>query len=150
MVGMTLLLGGILLVSALILVCLVLLLLNLRAILQGAATFSTSAKEGEPSQLQAYMDHMASRLAERITARFTGVQGGVRKREKAVEGAVALDVLQMAAPPWLNTLLEAMPNLKKKIEKNPAIAAQAMQMFAGGPAGGNNEKETAAEPFDNF
>ena len=147
---MELILGAILLVSALILACLVLFLLNLRAILLGFSEFTTPAKEGEHSPLETHLGSLASLFATRVSASFLGVQGGARKREKAVEGAVALDLIQAAAPPWLSTLLEAMPTLKKRIEKNPAMAAQAMQMFSGQKPQGNSEEETAAGPFDNW
>jgi len=143
-----------LILAILLLICagLAILLLNLRAAAVAFGQFITPAKENELSPLESHLGGFASLFADRITARLTGIAGGQAKREKAVEGAAALDLLNLAAPPWLSAALDLMPELKKKISKNPNMIGPALQMFAGakGPGGNGNQGEPAADENGGF
>jgi len=78
----------------------------------------------EASPLANCVDVGADMVARAVTARIKtslmGSQSGQVRQEKAVEGAIAEDVAR-AAHPLAGTLLDAMPELRKTLRKNPAL-----------------------------
>lgn len=100
---------------ALILGCFILLLVNLRAFLAAIPTIIEGA---------------AVKIVETALQRLNVSASHTSRRQNAVEGAMALDFINMAAPPWLRMALEAMPELKKKISKNPNFLGPAIELLA--------------------
>jgi len=78
----------------------------------------------EASPLANCVDVGADMVARAVTARIKtslmGSQSGQVRQEKAVEGAIAEDVAR-AAHPLAGTLLDAMPELRKTLRKNPGL-----------------------------
>jgi len=78
----------------------------------------------EASPLASVVDVGADMVARAVTARIKtslmGSQSGQVRAEKAVEGAIAEDMVR-AAHPLAGTLLDAMPELRKTLKKNPAL-----------------------------
>jgi len=78
----------------------------------------------EASPLANCVDVGADMVARAVTARIKtslmGSQSGQVRQEKAVEGAIAEDVVR-AAHPMAGTLLDAMPELRKTLRKNPQL-----------------------------
>jgi len=78
----------------------------------------------EASPLANVVDVGADMVARAVTARIKtslmGSQSGEARQEKAVEGAIAEDVAR-AAHPLAGTLLDAMPELRKTLRKNPGL-----------------------------
>jgi len=86
--------------------------------------FVTPKGPGEASPLANVVDVGADMVARAVTARIKtslmGSQSGQVRQEKAIEGAIAEDVAR-AAHPLAGTLLDAMPELRKTLRKNPAL-----------------------------
>jgi len=116
----------------------------------------------EASPLASCVDVGADMVARAVTARIKtslmGSQSGEVRQEKAVEGAIAEDVVR-AAHPLAGTLLDAMPELRKTLRKNPQLldfalsklGAMQQQQSTGGQTistliktGGINGKEKAS------
>jgi len=78
----------------------------------------------EASPLANCVDVGADMVARAVTARIKtslmGSQSGQVRQEKAIEGAIAEDVAR-AAHPLAGTLLDAMPELRKTLRKNPGL-----------------------------
>jgi len=78
----------------------------------------------EASPLANCVDVGADMVARAVTARIKtslmGSQSGQVRQEKAIEGAIAEDMVR-AAHPLAGTLLDAMPELRKTLKKNPAL-----------------------------
>ena len=58
-----------------------------------------------------------------------GQQSGQVRQEKAVEGAIAEDLVR-AAHPLAGTLLDAMPELRKTLKRNPGLLDFALSKLA--------------------
>jgi len=86
--------------------------------------FVTPKGPDEASPLASVVDVGADMVARAVTARIKtslmGQQSGQVRQEKAVEGAIAED-LARAAHPLAGTLLDAMPELRKTLRKNPGL-----------------------------
>jgi len=86
--------------------------------------FVTPKGPDEASPLANVVDVGADMVARAVTARIKtslmGSQSGQVRQEKAVEGAIAEDVAR-AAHPLAGTILDAMPELRKTLRKNPAL-----------------------------
>jgi len=86
--------------------------------------FVTPKGQDQASPLANVVDVGADMVARAVTARIKtslmGSQSGQVRQEKAVEGAIAEDVAR-AAHPLAGTLLDAMPELRKTLRKNPAL-----------------------------
>jgi len=65
-------------------------------------------------------DMVARAVTARIKTSLMGGQSGQVRQEKAVDGAIAEDMAR-AAHPLAGTLLDAMPELRKTLRKNPAL-----------------------------
>jgi len=87
-------------------------------------TFITPKGPEQASPLADVVDVGADMFGRSITARlkatFMGQMSGQVRQEKAVEGAIAEDVAR-AAHPLAGTLLDAMPELRKTLRKNPGL-----------------------------
>jgi len=86
--------------------------------------FVTPKGPDEASPLASVVDVGADMVARAVTARIKtslmGSQSGQVRQERAVEGAIAEDVAR-AAHPLAGTLLDAMPELKKTLRRNPGL-----------------------------
>jgi len=86
--------------------------------------FVTPKGPEEASPLASVVDIAADMVARAVTARIKtslmGSQSGQVRQEKAVDGAIAED-LARAAHPLAGTLLDAMPELRKTLRKNPGL-----------------------------
>jgi len=86
--------------------------------------FVTPKGPEEASPLANVVDAGADMVARAVTARIKtslmGSQSGQVRQEKAIEGAIAEDVAR-AAHPLAGTLLDAMPELRKTLRKNPGL-----------------------------
>jgi len=86
--------------------------------------FVTPKGPEEASPLASVVDVGADMVARAVTSRIKtslmGSQSGQVRQEKAVEGAIAEDIAR-AAHPLAGTLLDAMPELRKTLRKNPAL-----------------------------
>jgi len=86
--------------------------------------FVTPKGPDEASPLASVVDVGADMVARAVTARIKtslmGEQSGKVRQEAAVEGAIAEDVAR-AAHPLAGTLLDAMPELRKTLRKNPGL-----------------------------
>jgi len=65
-------------------------------------------------------DMVGRAVTARIKTSLMGQQSGQVRQEKAVDGAIAED-LARAAHPLAGTLLDAMPELRKTLRKNPGL-----------------------------
>lgn len=97
---------------------------KLRELQETIRGFVTPKGPNEASPLASVVDVGADMVARAVTARIKtslmGSQSGQVRQEKAVEGAIAEDVAR-AAHPLAGTLLDAMPELRKTLRKNPAL-----------------------------
>jgi len=86
--------------------------------------FITPTGPDQASPLANVVDVGADMVARAVTARIKtslmGSQSGQVRAEKAVEGAIAEDMVR-AAHPLAGTLLDTMPELRKTLRKNPAL-----------------------------
>jgi len=86
--------------------------------------FVTPKGPEEASPLANVVDVGADMVARAVTARIKtslmGSQSGLVRQEKAVDGAIAEDMAR-AAHPLAGTLLDAMPELRKTLRKNPGL-----------------------------
>jgi len=105
--------------------------------------FVTPKGPEEASPLANVVDVGADMVARAVTARIKtslmGSQSGQVRQEKAIEGAIAEDVVR-AAHPLAGTLLDAMPELRKTLKKNPALldfALSKLGAMSQAPAGQN-------------
>jgi len=96
--------------------------------------FVTPKGPDEASPLASVVDVGADMVARAVTARIKtslmGSQSGQVRQEKAVEGAIAEDMVR-AAHPLAGTLLDAMPELRKTLKKNPQLLDFALSKLAG-------------------
>ena len=96
--------------------------------------FVTPKGPNEASPLADTVDVGADMLARAVTARlkttFMGQISGQVRQEKAVEGAIAEDVAR-AAHPLAGTILDAMPELRKTLRKNPQLLDFALSKLVG-------------------
>jgi len=96
--------------------------------------FVTPKGPDEASPLASVVDVGADMVARAVTARIKtslmGSQSGQVRQEKAVEGAIAED-LARAAHPLAGTLLDAMPELRKTLRKNPGLLDFALSKLSG-------------------
>jgi len=88
----------------------------------------------EASPLANCVDVGADMVARAVTARIKtslmGQQSGEVRQEKAVDGAMAEDLVR-AAHPLAGTLLDSMPELRKTLRKNPQLMDYALSKMAG-------------------
>jgi len=88
----------------------------------------------EASPLASCVDVAADMVARAVTARIKtslmGSQSGQVRQERAIEGAIAEDVAR-AAHPLAGTILDAMPELRKTLRKNPALLDFALSKLSG-------------------
>lgn len=95
--------------------------------------FITPIGPQEASPLASVVDVGADMVARAVTARIKtslmGSQSGQVRQEAAVEGAIAEDMVR-AAHPLAGTLLDAMPELKKTLKKNPQLLDFALSKLA--------------------
>ena len=95
--------------------------------------FVTPKGPEEASPLANVVDVGADMVARAVTARIKtslmGQQSGLVRQEKAVDGAIAED-LARAAHPLAGTLLDAMPELRKTLRKNPGLLDFALSKLA--------------------
>lgn len=82
----------------------------------------TGPEEASPlaSVVDVGADMVARACVARIKTSLMGSQSGQVRQEKAVEGAIAEDMVR-AAHPLAGTLLDAMPELRKTLKKNPQL-----------------------------
>ena len=87
----------------------------------------------EASPLASVVDVGADMVARAVTARIKtslmGSASGQVRQEKAVEGAIAEDMVR-AAHPLAGTILDAMPELRKTLKKNPQLLDFALSKLA--------------------
>jgi len=87
-------------------------------------TFISPTGPDEASPLANVVDVGADMVGRAVCARIKtslmGSQSGQVRQEKAVEGAIAEDMVR-AAHPLAGTLLDAMPELRKTLKKNPQL-----------------------------
>lgn len=74
-------------------------------------------------------DKAGHKVATHLKAFFMGTQGGSARRERAVEGAIAEDVLAQQSP-MLSAIAGSFPALSKLIKKNPALADLAQKALS--------------------
>ena len=86
--------------------------------------FVTPKGPEEASPLASVVDVGAGMVARAVTAQIKtslmGQQSGQVRQERAIDGAIAEDMAR-AAHPLAGTLLDAMPELRKTLRKNPAL-----------------------------
>jgi len=96
-------------------------------------TFVTPKGPEEASPLASVVDVGADMVARAVTARIKtslmGQQSGQIRQEKAVDGAIAEDMVR-AAHPLAGTLLDQMPELRKTLRKNPGLLDFALSKLA--------------------
>jgi len=96
--------------------------------------FVTPKGPDEASPLANVVDVGADMVARAVTARIKtslmGSQSGQVRQEKAVDGAIAED-LARAAHPLAGTLLDAMPELRKTLRRNPGLLDFALSKLSG-------------------
>lgn len=104
-----------------------------------------SPRGEEASPLASVVDVAAGMVARAVTAQIKtslmGQQSGQVRQERAIEGAIAEDMVR-AAHPLAGTLLDAMPELKKTLKKNPQLLDFALSKLAG--IQGRSEPEASA------
>ena len=107
---------------------------KLRELQSTIRAFVTPKGPEEASPLANVVDVGADMVARAVTARIKtslmGSQSGQVRQEKAVEGAIAEDMVR-AAHPLAGTLLDSMPELRKTLKKNPALLDFALSKLAG-------------------
>lgn len=84
---------------------------------------------------------MARSIVAQFKTTFMGIQSGLARGSKAVEGALAQDMLAQESP-LAGSLLASFPALSKALRKNPALGALAqiaLQRFVN-----NNHHSTPA------
>jgi len=93
-------------------------------ITQMVRAFCTPTAAGESSPLADVVSVGSDMVARSIVAQakgtFMGLKSGEVRAERAVEGAIAEDVAR-SAHPLAGTLLDAMPELRKTLRKNPQL-----------------------------
>ena len=97
---------------------------KIRELQSTCRVFVTPKGPEEASPLASVVDVGADMVARAVTARIKtslmGERSGLVRQEKAVDGAIAED-LARAAHPLAGTLLDAMPELRKTLRKNPGL-----------------------------
>jgi len=106
----------------------------------------------EASPLANCVDVGADMVARAVMARakttFMGQQSGQVRQEKAVDGAIAED-LARAAHPLAGTLLDAMPELRKTLRRNPGLLDFALsKLGAMGEKHGGNQPSGGPVPLN--
>lgn len=93
--------------------------------------FITPESEGKPSPLATSLDVVAQMFARAITAQIKttlmGLESGLVRGEKAVQGDIAVD---LAGQTPLAGLLGAFPTLKKSLRRNPGLLDMALPVLA--------------------
>lgn len=88
----------------------------------------------QPSQFGSFVDIVTSQLASKIVssvrAQLNQASGVVSRNDKAVDGALATDILS-AASPIAGMALNAFPQLAKLIKKNPSVVGLVLDKMAG-------------------
>jgi len=96
--------------------------------------FVTPKGPDQASPLADVVDVGADMVARAVMARakttFMGQASGAIRQEKAVDGAIAEDVAR-ASHPLAGTLLDAMPELRKTLRKNPQLLDFALSKLGG-------------------
>lgn len=140
----------ILLCSIAILACLIGLLVAIKSlstfidsIYSQFVGFINSPGDDKPSEfarLTNTIAHTAGQaIAQEVKTTIMGKMSGDARKLKAIEGDIAMDGLAESAP-QLAGLLDASPNLRKRVAKNPGLigwAAQYLPGLMGGLAGGS-------------
>jgi len=103
----------------------------------------------EASPLANVVDVGADMVARAVTARIKtslmGSQSGQVRQEKAVDGAIAEDMAR-AAHPLAGTLLDAMPELRKTLRKNPGLLDFALSKLGAMQASSTNAPTAITTP----
>jgi len=111
--------------------------------------FVTPKGPEEASPLANVVDVAADMVARAVTARIKtslmGSQSGQVRQEKAVDGAIAED-LARAAHPLAGTLLDAMPELRKTLRKNPGLLDFALSKLGAMQAKTDNSNQPIITP----
>lgn len=86
-------------------------------------TFVTPKKKGELSPLYQTCDALAAIIARAVVAQakttLMGLESGMVRGEKAIQGDLALDVASQN--PLVGAILSKFPRLSKSLRRNPAL-----------------------------
>ena len=111
--------------------------------------FVTPKGPDQASPLANVVDVAADMVARAVTARIKtslmGEKSGQVRQEKAVDGAIAED-LARAAHPLAGTLLDAMPELRKTLRKNPGLLDFALSKLGAMQAKTDNPNQSITTP----
>ena len=111
--------------------------------------FVTPKGPDEASPLASCVDVGADMVARAVTARIKtslmGEKSGQVRQERVVEGAIAED-LARAAHPLAGTLLDAMPELRKALRKNPGLLDFALSKLVTKQTGRSESDAAAPNP----
>lgn len=112
-------------------------------VIESIYAFISPKSDGEASALALFTDQIAAQFATRlqgsIKAGMMGESSAAARQRAGIDGEITLDLVQ-AGNPQLAALLQAFPNLQKRIKKNPALAGMAIEALAqrlGTPGPGN-------------
>lgn len=103
-----------------------------RAIKRQILAFIVPAKEGEASALAQALDAFSIMLARSLTAQIKttlmGMNSGLARAEKAIQGDLALDVA--GQNPTIGGILAAFPSLGKTLRRNPQLLDLALSFLS--------------------
>lgn len=94
---------------------------------------------------------IANNIVTAVKSTFMGIQSGANRGEKALEGAIAQDMLSQSNP-LIGSILNSFPAASKVLRKNPGLAplAQALMERFIKPGGGGNGNGKQAAFKDSF
>lgn len=93
----------------------------------------------QPTKAQVIMNAWADQISENVLLKVKqslgGAEGAIARQEKQIEGEI-IDAAIMQQNPILGMLTQMVPNLNKRIRKNPSAAAAVLSMLENSGLGG--------------
>lgn len=114
---------------------------KIRAFQRAFYEFITPEKAGEKSGLDVFVDNLSYNIGHstfnQVRSMGAASQSAQVRGERSVDAAISQDLLAQANP-VVAGLLDAMPGLKKVLNRNPGLADYALQKIM--------ERATASQP----
>lgn len=107
--------------------------IKVRSVANDIKAFIYPLEEGKPSALaesaQVVADMVARSMVAQVKTTLMGMESGLVRSQKALDGAVVDDMIAQSNP-LISGLLSAFPNVRKMIKKNPALLDSAIGLLA--------------------
>lgn len=136
-------LTAILLVNLGLFAVLAVFLLKLRGVYRDILSFITPENAGDESELsrlvKPVLNEFASKIVDNAKVTLMGYKSGQARADKAVEAAMAKDLINLKSP-LAGAALGAFPFLQKLIDRNPGLAGAALEKL--GSLGRNSPVES--------